>query len=359
MIDPTPIEKVSIAPGATIREAMKRINANTRGIVLVLDEDRRLLGTVTDGDIRRGVLAGIGLDAEVRILMDLRKSAAAPVTAPLDTSAAQLLHLMREHSIHQVPLLDAEGRAAGLAIMDDLIKAVEAPVRAVVMAGGFGKRLLPLTDETPKPMLHVGDKPILERIVNQLRDAGVQLVSMTTHFRPEVIQQHFGDGGDFGVGIQYVQENEPLGTAGALSLVEEQQEPLLVINGDILTDIDFRAMIAFHREHHADLTVAVREFDVEVPYGVVESDGAVVTGLQEKPVFKFFVNAGIYLLEPAVRAHIPAGRRFDMTDLITHLLSLGRPVVSFPVVEYWLDIGRHADYERAQEDVKSGKLNDI
>jgi len=352
-----PVEPLLVAPDASIRETIARIDAGGRGIALVVDAERKLVGTLTDGDIRRAMLASVNLDAPATDL--LRRKAqpyARPITARLESSREQLLQLMHEWVIHQVPLLDAEGRVAGLTTMDELLPLEELPLQAVVMAGGFGSRLAPLTDLTPKPMLPVGGKPVMEHIIGQLSQAGIRQVNVTTHYRPEAIQQHFGNGDDFGVAIQYVNEDRPLGTAGALGLMDAPTQPLLVINGDILTQLDVRAMLAFHREHAADMTVGVRHYEFQVPYGVVESDGVRVKALTEKPEFGFFVNAGVYLLNPEVHAWIPAGEFFNMTDLIQRLLNSGMPVVSFPIREYWLDIGQHEDYERAERDFMEGKL---
>jgi NDP-sugar pyrophosphorylase family protein len=196
----------------------------------------------------------------------------------------------------------------------------------------------------------------MELTVEQLRLAGIHRVNVATHYLADQIVGHFGDGQEFGVQIDYLREDEPLGTAGALRLLPAGDEPLLVINGDVLTRVDFRALLAFHREQRAELTVGVRAYEIEVPYGVVHCQGARVTRLEEKPHYQFLVNAGIYLLEPEVQAAIPEGRRFDMTDLIEGLIDQGRSVVSFPIVEYWLDIGRLADYERANEDMNRGDL---
>ncbi len=346
-------ETLWVAPEATIHEAMRRINASALGIVLVLDAGRRLLDTLTDGDLRRAILDGSPLDAPVRGAIELKGAAHPhPCVAPVGSDSATLLALMRTHVIRQIPLIDAERRVTGLVTIDDLLPE-QAPLQAVVMAGGFGSRLTPLTDEMPKPMLHVGDKPILEHIVGQLQQAGIRRVSFTTHYRPEAIEEHFGDGENFGLEIAYVNEDQPLGTAGALSLLAPCEEPMLVMNGDILTRVDFRAMLAFHREHGADLTVGVRQYDMSVPYGVVRCEGAVVRAIEEKPVVNFLVNAGIYLIEPAAHRSIPPGQRFDMTDLIAKLTAKGRSVAAFPIVEYWLDIGRHGDYAQAQQDFKS------
>ena len=351
----TDLDAVSIHQDQSIRDALTVIDRNRRGIALVLDDRRRLLGTLTDGDLRRAILAGAALDTPLTVALE-RKGNAAPVTARTDANHATLLSTMREKGIRHLPLLNDDGAVGGLVTLDELLPDEVIPLQAVIMAGGFGKRLHPLTESLPKPMLPVGDKPVMELLVNQLRNAGIQTVNVTTHFEPEKIKDHFGDGSNFGVSMNYVSEESPLGTAGSLRLLEGSNEPLLVINGDILTQVDFRAMLAFHREHKADVTVAVRQYDFQVPYGVIECAGSMVRTVHEKPVFNFFVNAGIYLLEPSVRECIPHGERFDMTDLIDHLLATQRPVASFPIVEYWLDIGQHADYEQAQEDVRSGKF---
>jgi NDP-sugar pyrophosphorylase family protein len=195
----------------------------------------------------------------------------------------------------------------------------------------------------------------MELIINQLHRAGIRRVTVATYYQPEKIKDHFGDGRTFGVEIEYLTEETPLGTAGALGLLDDPQEPLLVINGDLLTQIDFRAMMAFHHEQAAGLTIAVRHYDLQVPYGVLDCEGPSVRRVREKPMLQFVVNAGIYLLEPWALQYIPRGQRFDMTHLIESLLENERPVASFPVLEYWLDIGQHADYEQAQKDMQDGK----
>jgi NDP-sugar pyrophosphorylase family protein len=209
----------------------------------------------------------------------------------------------------------------------------------------------------PKPMLPVGERPLMEHIIQQLRQAGIKQLSLTTHYKKDIIVDHFGNGSDFGVEIQYVDEEHPMGTAGALSRLPGSDDPLLVINGDILTRVDFRAMLDFHKEQYAEMTVAVRQHETPVPFGVVEVDGVTITGILEKPVVKHLISAGIYLLDPSVCRDIPGERPYDMPELIAELLAQGRKVVSFPVREYWLDVGRPADYEQAQIDVKSQGFN--
>ena len=329
-----------------------------KGIALVVDKERRLVGTVTDGDIRRAVLAGVDLSSPVAELLK-RKAVSSyprPITAPAGTSPVDLLRLMRQHSIRHIPLLDEDGRVVSLITLEDLLPENTLPVKAVIMAGGYGKRLRPLTDEIPKPMLPVGGRPIMEWIIEGLREVGICHIIVTTHYKAESITQYFGNGQRFGVQIEYIHEEQPLGTAGALSLLRPWRESLLVINGDILTRVDFRAMFHYHQEYQADMTVAVREYHVQVPYGIVEMENVKIRGLNEKPSFRFFVNAGIYLLEPVVRSHIARDKSFDMTDLIEQLLDAGRSVVGFPVREYWIDVGQHAEYEQASEDMRKGRL---
>jgi len=341
----------------SIRDVMAILDRNAKGIALIVDSDHRLIGTVTDGDIRRAILATIDLDQPVQALLDRRAATQQidPFTAPVGTPLAELLRMMNEHQLRQVPLLDAAGRVADLVLLSDLVRTYELPLTAVVMAGGFGARLQPLTDDLPKPMLPLGGRPLMQLIIEQLRQSGIRRVNVTTHYKPEKITKYFGDGHDFGVELNYVTEDHPLGTAGALRLIGASDEPLLVINGDILARVDFRAMLEHHREHQADMTVAVRDHEVPVPYGVIESEGTYVRCVREKPVLKFQVNAGIYMLEPSVVQHIPNGQS-DMTHLIQRLLEDGRPVVTFPMAGYWLDIGKMGDYAQAQEDVKSGRI---
>lgn len=351
-------DNLRLLPTHSIQEAIRAIDGNGKGIVLVADAQGRLEGTITDGDIRRALLAHVPLDQPVSELLQAKRTSPypRPITASVRASKAELLALMREKVLHQIPLLDDQGRIAGLATMDDLLPDQPSPMRAVIMAGGQGTRLMPLTAQTPKPMLEVGGKPMLEHIIGQLRDSGIHRVNLSLHYRADQIKSHFQDGHAFGVELNYVTEDQPLGTAGSLRLLEQSDEPLLVINGDVLTRLDYRAMLQFHREQHAEVTVAVRKYDVHVPYGVVEPQGAHVRALAEKPTYSFFVNAGLYLLEPGALRSIPQDTRFDMTDLIKLLLAQDRIVASFPMHEYWLDIGHPEEFAQAQNDFNQGKL---
>ncbi|MSS73601.1 MAG: CBS domain-containing protein [Candidatus Latescibacteria bacterium] len=345
------IDHILISPDKTIRDAMDSINHNLKGIVLVVDDSRHLLGTITDGNIRRAILAGTPLETPIRKLLGVDPDYPRPVVARAGADRLDILGLMRQHKVRQLPLLDEEDRVVDLATLDDLLPESLSPMMAVVMAGGFGTRLRPLTENLPKPMLPVGGRPLMEHIIEGLREAGITQINVTTHYKSEVITDHFGDGRNFGVDIEYVTEDRPLGTAGALGLLKVPEQPFLVINGDILTRVDFKAMLAFHQEHDAALTVGVRQYDFKVPYGVVEAEGVEVRRITEKPVLNFFVNAGIYLLDPGTHRFIPNGQRLDMTELIDILLANGRRVVSFPICEYWLDVGQPDDYAQAQVDV--------
>jgi dTDP-glucose pyrophosphorylase/CBS domain-containing protein len=354
----TNFQIMCVALSNTLHDTIRCIDRSGKGIALVVDDRQHLLGTITDGDVRRAMLAGIDWTATVETILTRKASVGepAPVTAGPDVSPEALLQLMQERAVRQIPLVDSENCVVGLVTLAELVPPTSLPVQAVIMAGGFGTRLHPLTADLPKPMLPVNGRPLLERIVEQLRQVGIRHVNVTTHFKAERIIEHFGDGHAFGVEMQYVNEDAPLGTGGALGLMPAPQEPLLVINGDILTQVDFRAMLAFHQDQHAEMSVAVRRYEVQVPYGVVECDGSRIHRLQEKPQIGFFVNAGIYLLEPSVYQLIPNGQRFNMTDLIQWLLDAGRTVISFPIREYWIDIGQHGDYAQARDDAESGRV---
>jgi dTDP-glucose pyrophosphorylase/CBS domain-containing protein len=351
------ITKLCVGPGDPMWRAVRGIDEGSCGIVLVLSPDGELLGTVTDGDVRRALLKHVNLEMSIEQFMQTARTVSPhpqPVTAPVGTEPAALIALMTAEFVRQVPLLDDQHRVVDLVVQEDLLPISGAALGAVIMAGGAGTRLLPLTEDLPKPMLPVDGRPMLEHIIEQLQTAGIHRVSVSTHYKPEKIIEHFGDGRAFGVELEYVNEDRPLGTAGALGLMSHPSGTQLVINGDILTQVDLRAMLSFHQEHRADMTVAVRRHAVQIPYGVVECEGVRLTDLKEKPHVPFLVNAGVYLLEPSVYEFIPNGERINMTDLIDLLLKAGRPVVSFPIHEYWMDVGQHGDYAQAQHDARRG-----
>lgn len=353
------IEPFLITPDSSIRDAMLTIDKNVQGIVLIADGERTLLGTVTDGDIRRAILNSISLEASVARLLERKKGTSyeVPIVSNIDDTADERIALMKKHSIRHLPIVDDQNHIIDLIQPDTLIPDALLPVHGVVMAGGFGTRLRPLTENLPKPMLPVGGRPLLQRTLEQFHASGIRRVNITTHYLPEKITDYFGKGEKLGLSLDYVNEDKPLGTAGALGLMEQPDEPLLVINGDILTQVDFRSMLKYHQKHKADLTMAVRQYEFRVPYGVVEHENApFVRAIREKPTYQYLVNAGIYLIEPSAHKYIPSNQRFDMTDLMDTIMANGGSVVSFPIVEYWLDIGQHADYEQAKKDIESGRV---
>lgn len=345
------LDRLIVDPAQSIADAIVKLDEAGTGALAVCSDGRKLGGLLSDGDIRRAILQGVSLEAPCGSI-----ARCDPFTVQHPLSNVEALHLMMERDINQLPVVDAEGNLFDFLLRRDLAQDIPLDLSAVIMAGGFGKRLMPLTQQVPKPMLPVGDRPLLERTIGQLRRSGIRDVNLTTHYLPENIRQHFGDGERFGVRLNYSQEDSPLGTAGGLRLLPRPQKPFVVINGDILTGVSFEDMLLYHRQHRASLTVGVRKYEVKVPFGVVECEDVRITEIREKPTVTFFINAGIYLLDPSAYDLIPERKHFDMTDLIKVLLEAGEPVVSFPIIEYWLDIGRPEDYEKAQEDCRNGKL---
>ena len=346
-----------ITRSQAVRDLMSLMDRCALGIALVVDDHKRLEATITDGDVRRAILLGIELDQPIADLLALRKDKGRdgrPVIAPIGTAPEELRRLMADHRIRQIPLLDSDERVLDIAMDTDYLASSALPLDGFIMAGGFGKRLMPLTETCPKPMLPVSGKPILEHLVGKLRTAGIQHVSISTHYLADSITEHFQDGRDFGLHIEYVDEEQPMGTAGALAKASVGDLPLLVVNGDILTSIDFRAMLEFHREHSADMTVAVQQYEVRIPYGVVSTEGIDAIRVVEKPSIRHFINAGIYLIQPGVCQMVPRDRAYDMPDLINMLITANKRVICFPIREYWLDIGQMEQYERASADTALG-----
>jgi dTDP-glucose pyrophosphorylase len=347
-MDAEGLARLMISPDATVRDAITAIDRGGIQIALVVDAERRLLGTISDGDTRRALLRGVSLDAAATEIIHRN-----PVTALPDTTPAELLSLMTQHNFDTVPLIEA-GRVVDVAVIHELLdpSSREHHPYAVIMAGGQGDRLRPLTDDIPKPMLPVGERPLLETLLEQVRFAGFSKVLLAVNYKAEVIEQHFEDGSRFGVDIEYVRESEALGSGGALQLVRHQLDrPFVVLNADLLTNVDLGALLRFHREEKNVITVGVRQYTLEVPYGVVDLDGTRVTGLKEKPVIDLMVNTGIYAVDPQALSLFPGeASRLDMTELVSGALERGWRVGSFPVREYWLDVGQLADYERAHSD---------
>jgi NDP-sugar pyrophosphorylase family protein len=256
---------------------------------------------------------------------------------------------MRRLVIHHLPLVNAKDQVVGLATIDDLIGAVERPNWVILMAGGLGKRLHPLTQECPKPLLKVGGKPILEIILESFAEQGFKNIFISVNYKAEMIQDYFGKGDRWGVQISYLHERKRLGTAGALSLLPERPiAPIIVMNGDLLTRTSFESLLQFHQVQGSVATMVVRDYEFKVPYGVVRIDKATIKEIEEKPVQRFFVNAGIYTLSPEALDLLPEDTFFDMPTLFEELIAVGQCTTAYPLQEYWLDIGRLEEFERAQ-----------
>ena len=335
-----------VLPTASVRDVMQVMDKSALQIAFVVDEGKRLLGAVTDGDVRRSILRGGDLSQSVTAIMSVH-----PIAALQGTDRAALLRLMKAKTIRQIPLVDEENHLVGLAQMEELLYRSKRDNAVVLMAGGLGTRLRPLTDKIPKPLLKVGAKPILETILESFLDGGFHRFYFAVNYKSRMIEDYFGDGSRFGAEIEYLHENKRMGTAGALYFLPEiPKEPILVMNGDLLTKVDFGELLDYHIEQAAIATMAVREYNYQVPYGVIDFDGEQITGIREKPSYSFFVNAGIYVLNPEAVARVDKEEFFDMPQLFDELIASGKKTTVFPVREYWLDIGRMDDFQRAQEE---------
>jgi dTDP-glucose pyrophosphorylase len=337
---------ICIKPTLSIEEAMGVINRGNVRIACVVDVNNRLLGTLNDGDIRRGILKGKSLSDSIN---DVYHTNA--IFADESTTKAKLLNLCLQKQINQIPIIDNNKKIVDLFVLNDPLSRKQHGNNVVLMVGGLGTRLRPLTENTPKPMLKVGGKPILQTIVEGFAKSGFTNISMCLGYKSNIIKNFFQDGGEFGVNIDYVVEDKRMGTAGALTLLTKKlDKPFFVMNGDLLTNVDYENMLDFHSSNDSKATMCVRKYDIEVPYGVVSTINEEITSIKEKPIHRFFVNAGIYLLEPGCVDLIPKGEFYDMPSLFDKLISNNEKVVSFPLKEYWIDIGQMDDFNQAHND---------
>lgn len=348
------LQKILLSSETLIRKGIEVLNTTALQIIIVVDENKKLLGTVTDGDIRRGILRGIPVEAPLSKIMNSE-----PKTATRTMPREELLELMTKYSVRHVPVLDKVGRVTSVHALNDFLKAQERENTVVLMAGGLGKRMRPMTDSRPKPLLTVGKKPVLEIIMEQFIKAGFKQFIISVNYKAEMIMDHFGDGSKWEAQIQYVNENEPLGTAGALNLLKQKpSKPFFVMNADVLTKANFTQLMDFHEDEQAVMTMAVREYDFQVPFGVVKIDQNKIQGIDEKPIHRFFVNAGIYILNPEALDYLPQNRASDMPELLERILKENQKTAAFPITEYWLDVGQKADFDRANGDF-TGEFGDL
>jgi dTDP-glucose pyrophosphorylase len=337
------LDECIVRSDRNLRDVLEALNLGGLEIVLVIDDSRRLLGILTDGDVRRALLSGAELNSPVAPYIQKKFFFVGP-----QEGRGEVLDLMQSRRIGQVPILDEKGILVGLHTLHGILGATEKPNWAVIMAGGQGNRLKPITDSLPKPMIRVAGRPILERLVLHLVSHGIREIFLSVYYKADVIESHFGDGSSYGCKIRYLKEPIPLGTGGALSLLPERPKcPLLLCNGDLITQVDISRILAFHKEGGFRATVGYHEYTFTIPYGVLDIEGEIVRGIREKPSFSWKANAGIYVLDASLLERVPSKTFFPLPSLIEDCLSRGEAVGSYPIEEDWLDIGRPQELRRA------------
>jgi len=331
-----------------MENAVKNLNIESTRIVLVIDDSQKLLGTITDGDIRRAILENKPMDTPLHNFMNPD-----PTVVSEKEDMAAILKLMQQNDLLQIPIVDSNSKIVGLETLHHLIEKETKNNPVFLMAGGFGKRLAPLTDELPKPLLKVGSKPILEIIMDKFIDEGFSNFYISTHFLAEKIVDHFGDGSLKGVSIEYIHEKSPMGTAGALGLLPQDKinSPIIMMNGDLLSKVNFRDLLSYHNKNSGEITMCISEYEFQVPYGVINIDKERLKGIDEKPSQKFFINAGIYVVEPSVINRINDNEYIDMPTLLDEMIENDIEINVFPIHEYWLDVGRIDDFNKAKEEI--------
>jgi len=341
---PAPIDKYCVSLSKTLFDAMRAIDKGGAGIAMVLDEDGRLVGTMTDGDIRRALLRGTSLERPLAPCVRRKFTAVGPAAG-----RAEVLDLMQARLLNQVPIVDGEGRLLGLHLLHELIGAIERPNWAVIMAGGEGRRLRPITEDTPKPMVRVAGRPILERLVLHLVSFGIRRIFLAVNYMGKVIEDHFGDGARLGCRIEYLREEEPLGTGGPLALLPPTApDPLLVLNGDLVTQVNLDKMFAAHAAGGFLATLGIRRYSHRVPFGSVEVTEGLVSRIEEKPVLTRSINGGIYVLGVDLVQRVP--KRFTLiTDLFEEALAKGERIGAYEIEEDWIDVGQHEQLQHARQ----------
>jgi dTDP-glucose pyrophosphorylase len=333
-----------LSPSASIRDTMKCIDKNAFQIAIVVNNEHHLLGIVTDGDIRRGIIRGVSLEDPVEDVMNI-----SPKVTVEGEDLIVLRRRMEKLNIHHLIKVDENNKVIDLILHDDLVKVVRHDNWVVIMAGGLGSRLHPLTVDTPKPMLKIGDKPILETIIDGFILSGYRNFYISINYKGEMVEEYFKDGSKWDINIKYIYENKPLKTAGALSILPEiPTEDIIVINGDILTKLNFSKLLKFHKSEDSFATMCVRKHRIVVPFGVIETEESSISSITEKPTYDFMVNAGIYVISPDTLKFLKKGEPLDMPDLFRFLNDNAKKTVAFPLSDYWIDVGSHQDFEKAQ-----------
>ncbi len=337
------LDNFCVSEKADIRNALLALDRCNLGIILVVNSNKRLIGTLTDGDIRRALLEGKELNFNVASIMNKNFYF---INEEDDLIEAQ--ENLIQKGLRHLPVLDEKGLIIKLLISKSISNKKKLPNSVVIMAGGLGNRLRPHTKNCPKPMLEVNGKPILEIVIENCIKNGFKEFFLSVNYLKEIIYKYFKDGSKWGINIHYLEENEPLGTAGSLSLLPKNlKHQILVMNGDVLTKFNLQKLLEFHNHHNAFATLSVREYLMKVPFGVVETDGVDVKGMTEKPSYKKNVNAGVYVLDISVLKFLNKNERLDMPELLDRLIANNNKVIACPIHEYWLDIGRPETLEEA------------
>ena len=339
--------EVILKTSDSLETAIKVLHAGGLQIALVTDKKGKLLGTITDGDIRGALIKHLGMDCLVEKVMN-----DSPETALNSDTPDLIMSKMKSRNLLHIPIVDENKILIGLKTIQHLTYAKRYDNPVFLMAGGFGTRLLPLTKETPKPLLDVGNRPILETIIVRLAKAGFYNFYISTHYKAEKIKEYFGDGSTWGVKIEYVNEEKPLGTAGSIGLLPKNlpKLPILMMNGDVLTEVNFEHLLTFHQQQKGIATMCIREYDVQIPFGVVNTEELQAKSIVEKPIQKFFVNAGIYVLEPELVNKVITNTSIDMPNLLENQIGQGEKISVFPIYEYWLDVGQIEEYKKANRE---------
>ncbi len=333
----------------SVKDTFPKLNELKKNTVLIVaNEQDNLIGSLTDGDIRRGILKGLTLESPLTEFIQEN-----PLFIYEDEIHRADINELRLKNFMVIPIVDRNKKILRILNLQDIQGVIPADV--FIMAGGKGQRLMPLTAETPKPMLHVGEKPIIEHNIDRLIKFGIKNIYLSVNYLADCIKDYFGNGCDKGVSIKYVHEDKPLGTLGSVKLVEElEHDYVMVMNSDLLTDIDYNGFFQQFIASGADMAVATTSYHVDVPYGVMEvENGNLVSALKEKPRYTYYSNAGIYIIKKELLSLVPHNEFYNVTDLMESLIEEGKKLVSFPILGYWLDIGKHEDFKKAQEDIKS------
>ncbi len=340
-------EKSLVEEGGKIKDVIQSLNSSSSQIVIVISKKQKFIGIITDGDIRRGFLEGKNIEDQFDSLINTN-----PIIVDNTVSKNEALKIMMKNDIHQIPII-RNNKIYGLHVIDNVLAKSEHDNFIVIMAGGMGKRLRPYTEDCPKPMLKVGNKPMLHHIIQKAKEDNFKNFIITTHYLNHVIQDYFEDGSKFGVNISYTNEKEPLGTAGSLSLITPKpKKPFIVTNGDVMTEVKFSDILDFHEENNGIATMAIRQYELHHPFGVVELSDSDVVSFKEKPIYYSHINAGVYVLNPVALKELKKNEFCDMPTLLQRNKLNNKKISAYPMHEAWVDVGREEDLQSIRNEEK-------